>query len=150
MKRLLFLFSVLFFGLNVQADRVLTEEQWNQLPSETREKINFQKNSESADKWANIGKQIGIAVNECLNAIEKSAQRISNTRLGRVAIGIVIWKLLYGDILQIVVGIFLLVLSVISWRRWQKATKDDDEAAFATNVVCHIVYFISSLVCLFA
>ena len=116
MKRLLFLFSVLFFGLNVQADRVLTEEQWNQLPSETREKINFQKSSESADKWANIGKQIGIAVNECLNAIEKSAQRISNTRLGRVAIGIVIWKLLYGDILQIVVGIFLLVLSIVSWR----------------------------------
>lgn len=40
----------------------------------------------------NLGKEIGVAVNETLKAVEDSAIRIADSNLGQTAITIVVWK----------------------------------------------------------
>ena len=153
-KIILILICLFCFGLNIKADKVLTDEQWNNLPEETRSTITLENNAEKTSKWTNIGKEIGIAVNETLTAIESSAQRISETHLGRIAIGIVVWKLLYKDILQIVIGITLLILAIIYWNRAYKiiSAKDFnsyDDVIGGANIIACVVLLIAALICLF-
>lgn len=67
---------------------------------------------EEVSEYANLGKEIGVAVNETLKAVEDSAIRIAESNLGQTAITIVVWKLLYKEIAGIVVGTILLGISV--------------------------------------
>ena len=153
MKRIIFILGMLCFGLNIQADKVLTEDQWNRIPQETRDHISQEKKVNEVSKWSNIGKEIGVTVNECLKAIESSAQRLSNTHLGRLAIGIVVWKLLYKDILGIVIGCVMIVFCIISWKRWYqgcKSGKDEDAAVVIVNIISNIVYFVAAMICFFS
>lgn len=47
-------------------------------------------------------KEIGVAVNETLKAVEDLAIRIPESNLGQTAITIVVWKLLYKEIAGVV------------------------------------------------
>lgn len=54
------------------------------------------------------GKEIGVAVNESLTAIEQTAINIANSKIGNVAIFLVIWKFCVRDILGIVFSIVIM------------------------------------------
>ena len=99
----------------------LTQEQYNNLPEDVKSAIQSQVSRDNeienkvktASKWAGYRKEIGTAVNECLKAVEGSAERISNTELGRVAIKLTVWKLLWKDIVGIALGLLVFLTSVI-------------------------------------
>lgn len=99
----------------------LTQEQYNNLPEDVRSAIQSQVSRDdkienkvkTASKWAGYGKEIGVAVNECLKAIEGSAERISKTDLGQTAITLVVWKLLWKDVVGIGLGLIFFIVSII-------------------------------------
>lgn len=135
----------------------ISQEDYDKLPNETRtqiEKITTEKaikgEIKEVSEYANLGKEIGVAVNETLKAVEDSAIRISESNLGQTAITIVVWKLLYKEIAGVVIGILLLGISLfllITGRG--KLSKDDEDAGGWISVVGGAVFFISSMICVF-
>lgn len=68
-------------------------------------------------EWVGIGKEIGIAVNEGLEAVTDKASKFSETLPGKVTIAVIIWKVVGKDILGLLVGIPLIILatSMYAW-----------------------------------
>ena len=135
----------------------ITQEDYDKLPNETRtqiEKITTEKaikgEIKEVSEYANLGKEIGVAVNETLKAVEDSAIRIAESNLGQTAITIVVWKLLYKEIAGIVVGTILLGISVFMLLTGRgKLSKNDEDAGGWISVVGGAVFFISSMICIF-
>lgn len=119
MKRFIMFLLTLVIVVSSSAQITISADEFNALPDSVKvelQKSNLEKKTEETLKkgstYANLGKEIGIgiAVNETLKAVESSAIRISKTELGQTAIFILKWKLLYKDILGVLVGgIFLIV-----------------------------------------
>lgn len=85
-------------------------------------------------EYANLGKEIGVAVNETLKAVEDSAIRIQPG-----AITIVVWKLLYKEIAGIVVGTILLGISVFMLLTGRgKLSKNDEDAGGRRSCILYI------------
>lgn len=107
----------------------ISQEDYNKLSPEARssiEKVTTKKAIEGELKevsnYAYLGKEIGTAVNETLKAVEESVVWVSETDLGKTAITVVVWKLLYKEIAG---------------------------AAGITRCVAAVVTFIASMACLF-
>ena len=81
MKKLL-LIVLLCISTVTYAQKTLTQEQYNALPEDVKQQIEATTNSPTKASW---GKEIGIAVNESLTAIEQSAVRIADSKIGSVA-----------------------------------------------------------------
>lgn len=143
--------------MSVAAFSQITQEDYDKLPNETRtqiEKITTEKaikgEIKEVSEYANLGKEIGVAVNETLKAVEDSAIRIAESNLGQTAITIVVWKLLYKEIAGIVVGTILLGISVFMLLTGRgKLSKNDEDAGGWISVVGGAVFFISSMICIF-
>lgn len=80
-KFLVFMLAMLW--MSVAAFSQITQEDYDKLPNETRtqiEKITTEKaikgEIKEVSEYANLGKEIGVAVNETLKAVEDSAIRI--------------------------------------------------------------------------
>ena len=155
MKKFILFFVLLVVPFSLMAEQhVLTEEQYLSLPKETREKLAIESTVNKYGEYAGLGKEIGIAINESLKAVEGSAERISKTDLGKTAITIVVWKVLYKDVLGIVVGTVLLSVSIVFvFRAIRKKKEEEDEDHYNIHmyimVIAAIVCFFSSFLCLF-
>ena len=93
----------------------LTQEEFNKLPIEVQNQIkSVQTNSdiETAGKWIGLGKEVGTAVNESLQAVTKTAIDFSETRLGKITMILVIYKIIGSDIIQFSVGILFLIVGL--------------------------------------
>lgn len=88
----------------------LTKDQLAQV-----EARNMQQKVESYGKWVGIGHEVGTAVNESLVAITSNAQSFSQTAPGRVAMFLVIYKVIGHDILGVLVAAVLLVIGLPVW-----------------------------------
>lgn len=73
--------------MSVAAFSQISQEDYDKLPSDTRtqiEKITTEKaikgEIKEVSEYASLGKEIGVAVNETLKAVEDSAIRISESR----------------------------------------------------------------------
>lgn len=140
--------------MSVAAFSQISQEDYDKLPSDTRtqiEKITTEKaikgEIKEVSEYANLGKEIGVAVNETLKAVEDSAIRIADSNLGQTAITIVVWKLLYKEIAGIVVGTILLGISVFMLLTGRgKLSKNDEDAGGWISVVGGAVFFISSMI----
>lgn len=146
--------AMLFMSVASFSQITISQEDYDRLPKEARtqiEKITTEKTIKGEmSEYANLGREIGIAVNETLKAVEDSAIRISESNLGQTAITIVVWKLLYKEIAGVVIGILLLGISLfllITGRG--KLSKDDEDAGGWISVVGGAVFFISSMICVF-
>lgn len=135
----------------------ISQEDYNKLSSETKSQIE-QITTEKAVKgeikevseYANLGKEIGVAVNETLKAVEDSAIRISKSDLGQTAITIVVWKLLYKEIAGLVIGFVLLALCIYMIITGKsKLSANDDDAGGWISIICGAVFFIASMICVF-
>jgi len=74
---------------------------------------------EKVDKYAQMGKGIGIAINEGLGAVTKNVEQFSQTSAGKWLMVIITWKVMGEDAINVtqrlvrfVVGIGLLTLGV--------------------------------------
>lgn len=147
-KFLVFMLAMLWMSVAAFSQITISQEDYDKLPSDTRtqiEKITTEKaikgEIKEVSEYASLGKEIGVAVNETLKAVEDSAIRISESNLGQTAITIVVWKLLYKEIAGVVIGILLLGRG--------KLSKDDEDAGGWISVVGGAVFFISSMICVF-
>ena len=100
---------------NIFAQKTLTQEQYDALPVEVKQQIEMTSNSSIS--W---GKEIGIAVNESLTAIEQSALRIADSKIGNIAIFLVIWKFCMRDILGIVFSIVIIWFGIWGYNKFWK------------------------------
>lgn len=126
-------------------DSIKTEIQKSKLEAQAQETL------KKGSAYANLGKEIGVAVNETLKAVESSAVRISKTELGQTAIFILKWKLLYKDILGIVVGVIFLIIGMgILISTLIFCSKNDlrDDGSRTRVVIGFITVFFSTIISL--
>ena len=156
MKKLICILLLATLSIGSFAQVSLSREQLASLPEETRQQIT--KASENpTSKYVGLGKEIGEAINSSLNSIEKHAISFSNTKLGKITVFVLLWKLLYTDIIRGTVGILLLILFIITLRKILKFIKEDDNenesktsSFLAVGCVTEAILFVSSMLTFFA
>ena len=101
---------------NIFAQKTLTKEQYDALPLDVKQQI------EDVSSYPSIswGKEIGIAVNESLTAIEQTAINIANSKIGNVAIFLVIWKFCARDILGIIFSMVIICFGIWGYNKFWK------------------------------
>lgn len=157
-KFLVLMLAMLWMSVAAFSQITISQEDYDKLPSETRtqiEKITTEKaikgEIKEVSEYANLGKEIGVAVNETLKAVEDSAIRISESDLGQTAITIVVWKLLYKEIAGLIVDFILLILCIYFAIIGKSKLSDNvDDAGGWVCVLTGIVFFIASMICMFS
>lgn len=151
MKKLL-LIVLLCISTITYAQKTLTQEQYDALPENVKQQIEATTNSSTKASW---GKEIGIAVNESLTAIEQSAIRIADSKIGNVATFLLIWKFCAADVLGILFAIIVLSFGIWSYSRFwkkhvseQKGLKSDGDYFF--SIFYPIIIFSVIALALFA
>ncbi|MGM9532586.1 hypothetical protein [Intestinibacter sp.] len=148
LKRILFLLITNIVAISSFCQVTLTQEEYNKLPEDVKKELSTSKEMKKYSDYANWGKEIGVAVNETLKAVEESSIRISKTEIGQSAIFILKWKFLYKDFIHIIVGSILLIICIgllIYITRRRKSENSTDETQRAYAVVASIVTFIASM-----
>lgn len=157
-KLLFFLFGL--FAFTAFSQVTISEEEFQKLPESVQQQIRpegevVQKMKETS-KAVSIGKEIGTAVNETLTAVSDNVIKVADSDVGKTAISIAVWKLLYKDILGIVTGVILFGFSMFFVvRATKKPDKDedtDDESFTVRRVISGIaaaVLFTSSMIACF-
>lgn len=157
MKKI-FLLLLFVVSLPVFSQVTISQEDYEKLSPETKtqiEKITTEKaikgDIKEMSEYANLGKEIGVAVNETLKAVEDSAIKISESNIGKTAITIVVWKLLYKEIAGLVIGLALLGLSIyLLLNGKSKLSEDsDNQNGGIVSIVAAIVFFLASMICVF-
>ena len=64
-------------------------------------------------KWVGLGNEIGIAINGCLKALNGELITLSESKIGKVAVFLVIWKVLFDDVIGLIVGIPIFIVWTI-------------------------------------
>ena len=101
---------------NIFARKTLTQEQYDALPLEVKQQIEMTSNNSSIS-W---GREIGIAVNESLTAIEQSALRIADSKIGNVATFLVIWKFCAANVLGVIFAIVVMIFGTWGYSQFWK------------------------------
>lgn len=151
MKKIILLLVGILTLASATAQVTISAEEWNNLSPDVKAQIEEASKIERVSKYAGLGKEIGTAVSETLDAVKDSATEIAETKLGKTAIGIVVWKLLWKDVLKIIVGLVLLILCMVYGRevldrdRW----KVDEEGIVGIPLVVSLVLFGASMMVFF-
>jgi len=126
------LFLALTFGAfaqleNVQVDITKLSQQelmvYQQLKQKQSAAATFDNLSpEKIDKYAQMGKGIGVAINEGLGAVTKNVEQFSQTSAGKWLMVIITWKVMGQDaigltrtVVQYTIGASLLVVGIPFW-----------------------------------
>lgn len=152
LKRILFLLIANIVAISSFCQVTLTQEEYNKLPEDVKKELSTSKEIKKCSDYANWGKEIGVAVNETLKAVEESSIRISKTEIGQSAIFILKWKFLYKDFIHIIVGSILLIICIgllIHIVRRKKSENSTEEAQLAYATAASIVTFIASMLTIF-
>lgn len=99
----------------------ISKSDYDKLPQEVKDQISQSLSPEyqaeqklkETSTYVSIGHEIGLAVNETLSALKETVIDVSETRIGKTAIAIVVWKLLGKDFVDIFIGVALLIVSII-------------------------------------
>lgn len=66
-------------------------------------------------KWVGIGREVGIATKEGLNAVVDTAERFGSTKVGTFVMVMIAWRIMAKDVLGVVLGIPLLFAGIGLW-----------------------------------
>lgn len=153
-KLLLILFGLLAFSAYSQV--TLSEEDFKKLPKEVQQQIRPDstnvviKKLEETSKAVSIGREIGTAVNETLTAVSDNVIKIAESDVGKTAVGIAVWKLMWKDIVGIIVGLILLGFSIyFIIQAKKKLSTDSEDAGGYVSVIAAVVLFAASITCIF-
>lgn len=153
LKRILFLLIANIVAISSFCQVTLTQEEYNKLPEDVKKELSISKEMKKYSDYTSWGKEIGVAVNETLKAVEESSIRISKTEIGQSAIFILKWKFLYKDFLHIIVGSILLIICIgliiyIIIRREPVNSFGNDQLTYA--IIASAATFISSMIAIFS
>ena len=149
LKRILFLLIANIVAISSFCQVTLTQEEYNKLPENVKKELSTSKEMKKYSDYASWGKEIGVAVNETLKAVEESSIRISKTEIVQSAIFILKWKFLYKDFIHIIVGSILLIVYIglliyITRRRKSENSIDTDQMVYA--IIASVATFIASMI----
>lgn len=155
MRKLLFiLFGLLAFSAYSQV--TISQEDFDKLPEEIQQQIskadtaNVVQKLEETSKAVSIGKEIGTAVNETLTSVGDNVIKIAESNVGQTAIGIAAWKLLWKDIVGIVVGLILLGFCIyFALQAKRKLSANLGDGGGIVSIAVAAVFFIASMCCIF-
>jgi hypothetical protein len=71
--------------------------------------------SADANKWIGLGREIGAATREGLNAVVETAEKFGTTKVGTFVMVMIAWKIMAKDVIGIVLGVPLLIGGVCIW-----------------------------------
>lgn len=136
----------------------ISENCFKNLPEETQKYV--RENAVVSDDDSSIGTEIGIAVNETFKAISDNTIKLAESNLGKSAIFILSWKILYKDIIGLIIGLFLLITVAVIMVKVLNQIKEVDEknngnftdtSAARVTIGCttSIIFFIASMCCIF-
>lgn len=149
LKRILFLLIANIVAISSFCQVTLTQEEYNKLPEDVKKELSTSKEMKKYSDYSSLGKEIGVAVNETLKAVEESSIRISKTEIVQSAIFILKWKFLYKDFIHIIVGSILLIVYIglliyITRRRKSENSIDTDQMVYA--IIASVATFIASMI----
>ena len=72
---------------------------------------------QSAREWVGLGKEVGEAINSSLAAVTDQTSRFADTKVGRLTVALVVWKVIGAEIVHFVIAgiLFFLIFPVIIW-----------------------------------
>ena len=119
MKKLLTLSFILLVSLVTYSQTNLSQEELAKLPIEVQNQIKSVKKVTETDaqietvgKWVGLGKEVGYAFDGALTAVTTTAIKFSETKLGKITMLLVIYKVIGGDVIHLMFGI-LWVISIL-------------------------------------
>ena len=66
-------------------------------------------------KYVGLGREIGVATREGLNAVVDTAEKFGNTKVGNFVLVMVAWRIMAKDVLGIVLGIPIFFVGLAVW-----------------------------------
>lgn len=106
MNRLFIIFILLFaVGISYGQKKEMVTVPKDMLTADQKAKIEVKEKVEAAKEWGGIGKEIGEGATAIFEALNKNAVEFGNSGPGMALIGILAWKVIGTDFLQMVVGI---------------------------------------------
>jgi hypothetical protein len=69
----------------------------------------------TVSKWIGMGKEIGVATREGLDAVVGSAEKFGTTKVGTFVMVMIAWNIMAKSILGIILGIPMLIGGVFVW-----------------------------------
>lgn len=155
MRKLLFiLFGLLAF--NAYSQVTVSQEDFDKLPEEIQQQIskadttNVVQKLEETSKAVSIGKEIGTAVNETLTSVGDNVIKIAESGVGQTAIGIAAWKLLWKDVVGIIVGLILLGFCIyFALQAKRKLSANSSDGGGIVSIAVAAVFFMASMCCIF-
>jgi len=119
MKKLFLSMVILLSTVVTFSQTSLTPQELAKLPIDVQNQIKSVKASTETDaqietvgKWVGLGKEVGYAFDGALTAITTTATKFSETKLGKITMFLVIYKVIGADILQVMFGILWLILVI--------------------------------------
>lgn len=82
----------------------------SELPADLLKKIEMERKIQAYGEYVGLGEEIGHAVDATLTAVSENAVKFAETDVGKLAIFLVVWKVIGKDFTQLVIGIFLLIV----------------------------------------
>lgn len=138
----------------------ISEDCFKNLPEETQKYVRENAVVSDDNDDSSIGTEIGIAVNETFKVISDNTIKLAESNLGKSAIFILSWKILYKDIIGLIVGFFLLITVAVIMVKVLNQIKETDEkndgdftntsaARVIIGCITSIIFFIASMYCIF-
>lgn len=138
----------------------ISEDCFKNLPEETQNYVRENAVVSNDNDDSSIGTEIGIAVNETFKAISDNTIKLAESNLGKSAIFMLSWKILYKDIIGLIVGFFLLITVAVIMVKVLNQIKETDEknngdftdtsaARVVIGCMTSIIFFIASMCCIF-
>ena len=159
MKRLIFILMAMICSVGMFAETVtISEDCFKSLPEETQKYV--RENAVVGDDGSSIGTEIGIAVDKTFQAISENTIKLAETDLGKSAIFMVSWKILYKDIIGLIIGLFLLITIAVIMVKVLNQIKETEEknngdftatsaVRVAIGCITSTILFIASMCCIF-
>jgi len=108
-------------------DNQLVSVRLGDLPADIRAQIiaksqleDTKQKIEQYGQWVGIGKEVGVAINDGLEAVTEKAEKFANTTPGKVTIFVIIWKVIGRELAGLFVGVPLIGLTTwiffYAWR----------------------------------
>lgn len=138
----------------------ISEDCFKNLPEETQKYVRENAVVSDDNDDSSIGTEIGIAVNETFKAISDNTIKLADFPRLDSAIFMLSWKILYKDIIGLIVGFFLLITVAVIMVKVLNQIKETDEknngdftdtsaARVIIGCITSIIFFIASMCCIF-
>lgn len=115
MKNFILMLLMLIVPVSLFAQEKTYSVPESQLTQDQLKKLKGTDIKENVHAWAGVGKEVGEAVNNSLQAITTQTNNFAQSGVGRVTIALVVWKVLGDQLIHILGGLIELIVFLPLW-----------------------------------